>query len=418
MTEGTPVSCQAVLSELTDQPWYIHGPKLGAMAARVEQGIQNGAMFVIRAPRQRTAYELQRGGIAVIPLEGPLMPNMNALLWLEGGTATQEFAAAVRQAASDPKVTAIVLDVDSPGGTAVGTQEASEAVREAAEKKPTVAVVNGGHMASSAYYIAAAAMSIVASPSSYVGSIGSYSLHYETSKLADRIGIKFTFIKAGKYKTDGNVYEPLSDQARQSIQERVDDAYRQFVEAVATYRGITVEKVIADYGQGKYYIATRAHALGLVDHVGTLEQVIADLSRGDAGGPRSQFALRQEEVRSMACLPFHVEEGLVEGKLRDREFKRVVGPASPDDEAALRAEFEHGGGEEGLRCTFEEYKAAASPLHLRNHVSWSRQPGPPQPKGRTVSEEEFAALHIRRNAFQGDWRYEIHPQKKSHKSGS
>ncbi|HUS98339.1 MAG TPA: S49 family peptidase [Hyphomicrobiaceae bacterium] len=175
---------------------------------------------------------------------------------------------------NDPAIGTVVLDINSPGGMVTGTPEAAEAIFEARDTTRIVALVNP-LAASAAYYLASQANEIVAVPTADVGSIGVFMLHADCSGLMEAAGIKPTFIFAGKYKTEGNPFEPLSDEAAAYLQSDVDESYREFVQAVARGRGVSVAKVEADFGQGRTMMAKAAKKAGMVDRVSTLDVALA-----------------------------------------------------------------------------------------------------------------------------------------------
>jgi len=276
----------------------------------------NGVMIDEAQARREDApaYALMSGGVAVIQLEGLLGPKMNLFMFYSGGTSTQQFSQAVRQAADDPKVSAIVIEVDSPGGYAMGNEEAALAIREVAQKKPIVTVANGD-MASAAYYIGVAAGpgNVFASPSSWAGSIGTIYVHAEHSKADAEAGTTYTVVRAGKNKWAANQYEPLTDKGKGNLQEEVDQADGQFVQAVATSRGISPETVMATFGQGKYFIAEEAANRGLIDGVMTLETVIAEL-KGGRRSPAKRSAQNRVSTKEKSM------DARIMTALRDREL--------------------------------------------------------------------------------------------------
>ena len=141
---------------------------------------------------------------------------------LLGFQSTVDLRNRIVTAANNYEVRRIVLNIDSPGGTAIGVQEVFATIRQVKSRKPVLASINGV-AASAAYWIAAAATKVYASPSSMVGGVGAVCVHRESSKADEQAGIKYTFIQAGRFKADGNDRMPLSDQARATLQERVDD---------------------------------------------------------------------------------------------------------------------------------------------------------------------------------------------------
>lgn len=215
-------------------------------------------------------------GVRLIPVMGVMAPRMNLFMRFSGGTSTQLLAQQFRAALKDPDIRAIVFEVDSPGGSAAGNEELAREIFAARGQKPIVAVVRG-MAASAAYYVASAADQIVVTPSSEVGSIGTLTIHAESSKAAERAGVKYTVIQAGEFKAHGNQYTPLDEKSQGALQERIDAHYRQFVAAVARHRGITEAQVETDYGQGKVYLPPEAQRRGMVDRVASLEEILAEL---------------------------------------------------------------------------------------------------------------------------------------------
>ncbi|NUO63390.1 MAG: hypothetical protein HOQ34_07455, partial [Gemmatimonadaceae bacterium] len=246
--------------------------------AEIEQRI--GAARDALTTRREAAATRATGGpgakIAVLPLYGVISHRMNLMADISGGTSTEQFAAQFDAAVNDPSVSAIVLDIDSPGGSIAGVPELAKKIFDAQGKKPIVAVCNA-LMASAAYWIGSAADEIVITPSGEAGSIGVFCVHEDISQAAADAGVKFTIVKAGKYKAEGNPYEPLSDEAKAALQASVDDAYEQFVGAVAKHRGVKSASVKAGFGQGRCLPAQASVDAGLCDRVATLESVLADL---------------------------------------------------------------------------------------------------------------------------------------------
>jgi signal peptide peptidase SppA len=199
------------------------------------------------------------------------------------GTSVQQFTQEFRQAVNDPNVKAIVIDVDSPGGSVSGVDELATEIFNARSKKKITAVSNC-LCASAAYYLAAQASEVVVSPSSMTGSIGVFMAHQDESKKFEQMGIKVTLISAGKYKVDGNNLGPLSDTARASTQGLVDTFYGKFAKAVARGRGVKVSAVTDGFGEGRVLTAEDAVKAGLADRVATLDDVLASYGVGSSRG--------------------------------------------------------------------------------------------------------------------------------------
>lgn len=211
-------------------------------------------------------------GTGIIQIRGAISQHSNTS---ESGdfASTEDTAAALRAMLADPEVSSIVLDIDSPGGTIFGVPELATEIRDARGQKPIVAVANS-LMASAAYWIGAQADQVYVTPGGIVGSIGVYGIHEDISKAAEQQGVKFSLISAGKHKVDGNPYEPLTDEVRERMQARIDEAYDMFVRDVAKGRGVPESAVRNGYGEGDIVTAKQAKALGMVDGIYTLEQAI------------------------------------------------------------------------------------------------------------------------------------------------
>lgn len=266
--------------------WLMTHDQIERLAARLALGVKPGQ------GRQASNAD----GVAIIPVHGVV--EHRASIWSElfGGADTETIGRRLDAAMSDPSVRGIVLDVDSPGGTVPGVQELSDRIYEASHEKPIVAVANS-LAASAAYWIASAAGRVVATPGSEVGSIGVYSVHADYSKMLEDDGVKITITKAGKYKAEGNPYEPLSDDAAEYEQRQVDAIYRDFLSSVARGRGVSVATVRENYGQGRTLLATDAASAGLVDEIDTLSGVVARLGGSKMRGVRRLRSMDAESLR-------------------------------------------------------------------------------------------------------------------------
>lgn len=212
------------------------------------------------------------GSIAVLPLSGVLMGRSSFF-----GTSLETFTRQFRELVNDGSVRAIVIDTSSPGGSIQGVAEAHAAVFAARKVKPVVAVAHHT-MASAAYHIASAAETIVATPSAEVGSIGVYATREDISGALDQAKIKVHLIRAGKYKAEGAPFMPATDDELAYLQGQVNDAYDRFVEAVAMGRGVAAADVRNGFGEGRSVGARKALQLGMLDHVATLDDVVARLA--------------------------------------------------------------------------------------------------------------------------------------------
>lgn len=269
------------MQHFTEVPWAITETKLKEIQHFImrKQTMDDGIMAEFAAKgfeaKGRPSVNVA-GDVAVLNVFGVIAQRMDMLSQISGGTSTEKLAKDFRAALDSPSVKAIVLNIDSPGGCVFGVQELAAEIMAARSKKHIVSVSNS-MAASAAYWIASAADEFVVTPSGQVGSIGVYTMHEDWSQHLEAEGIKTTFIQAGKFKTEGSPYSPLTEEAQAAMQADVNFYYDEFVNAVAKGRGVSASIVKKDYGQGRMLNSKDAKAAGMVDRVDTLEGVLARL---------------------------------------------------------------------------------------------------------------------------------------------
>lgn len=234
--------------------------------------------------------------VAVVHLTGFIDPDP-FMSWIFGGTSPDALVGTLREAAS--AVAAIVLVVDSPGGSVDLIPETAAAIRAIGSRTPITAIARS-LMASAACWLGSACNEIVASPSSQLGSIGVMSVHLDESGLNARIGIKPTYIYTPEYKTELNSDFPLSPEALAYQQQEIEDLYQTFVSDVSIGRGVRTSKVKNDFGKGRLMNAAAAVRVGLADRIDTLETVVSQ-----AAARRSRTLERsgaQQAIRDLELL--------------------------------------------------------------------------------------------------------------------
>lgn len=287
-------------------PWAITSDKLQVILDVLAYHAMGGTLTAeeiqerIGAASARPAPRAT-GAIAVLPLYGVIAPRMDLMTQSSGGTSVETFTKSFRAAVADSTVGAIVIDVDSPGGAVNGVDELSTEIHKARGTKPVVAVANS-LAASAAYWIASATDELVVTPSGEVGSIGVLAAHEDASAAYETAGVRMTLITAGKYKAEGNPYEPLTEEARAAMQERVDEYYSMFTKAVARNRGVGVAAVREGYGEGRVVGARKALEAGMVDRIATLDETIDRLAnaRRTSQSARSEAEYRQRRLRAQS----------------------------------------------------------------------------------------------------------------------
>lgn len=287
-----------VMKALSAHPWAILPSTLDTICALVEARANGGPSLTndeIRAAlgtRQAPTVPVPGGGaVAVIPLVGCLANKMNMMTDMSGGTSLAVFRKSIREAANDASVKAILIAVDSPGGSVQGCEEAWTAVRQATAKKPVVASVDA-LMASAALWVCSPCSSIDITPSGDAGSLGVYVVHEDWSEAEAAAGVKITYIASdiSPYKTEGNQDEPLSKEARANLQARVNTTAATFLSQVAKGRGVSEAFAREHFGQGRTLSATDAKAAKLVDRIATFEETLGRLV-GSVGQNRPMVAV-------------------------------------------------------------------------------------------------------------------------------
>lgn len=239
--------------------------------------------------RTTAPHEVRGGAVAVIPITGALMPR-TVSGWFGSVGGMDALRQKIDAAARNSDVAAIVLDIDSPGGTVAGTVETAAAVATAARAKPVVAVANS-LAASAAYWIASQASEVVLAPNALVGSIGVLSVHQNVAKLYERMGVETTIVRSGSRKAEGHPFGPLDDTAREAMKARVDEAAAAFLDAVAAGRKLTSKAARERFGDGQVFGVAEALGNGLADRSATLDEVVASLSAGKGRVWRRRSAL-------------------------------------------------------------------------------------------------------------------------------
>jgi signal peptide peptidase SppA len=274
-------------SLLKGEVWALSRQELDRMSTALAAGFSGIEQRAKPAPVK---------GVAVLSLFGHLSQRSNFLTRLFGGTSTEQFTRDLRAAVADPQVGAVVIDVDSHGGGVYGIAELAQEIYNLRAKKPIVAVVNSTAL-SAAYVISSAATELVVTPSGEVGGIGVYALHSDFSKANEADGIRYTYIKAGRFKTAGNPHEPLNAEARKYLQKNVDSYYALFTEAVARYRRKPITEVQNGFGAGGAVGARDALRMGMVDRVATLDETIARMIASIRSGASKSSRLLDERRR-------------------------------------------------------------------------------------------------------------------------
>jgi capsid assembly protease len=300
-----------LVSAFLRTPWAIWPPKLAEMQAFLRLAADGGkikkkevaAIVAGRRPMDVT----MAGRVAMLPVFGVISQRVGALEEASGGVSTEKLGATLDSLVADRQVKCVLMVFDSPGGSVFGIQELGEKIRGyRGEKK--VAAIADSMAASAAYWLASQAQEFYVTPGGQVGSIGVLAAHEDYSQLLETMGVKTTLVSAGKFKVEGNPYEPLGEEARAEIQSKVDGYYEAFLDAVAKGRNTSTARVKNDFGQGRMLMAAQAKDVGMVDRVATLEKTLHLLGAG-SDGQAAVAALKMVTPQAAAARARSLEVG-------------------------------------------------------------------------------------------------------------
>jgi len=223
-----------------------------------------------------------KDGVALIRIRGEISEPTSSSGWGDQAGAST-IAKRIRSAADKDNIKAIILDINSPGGTVAAVQDIYNAVLYAREtkKKPVVSLMRDV-AASGGYYISAACDKIVAQPGTLTGSIG---VIFQTSNfegLMTKVGVQFGAIKSGKLKDMGSPFRAMTDEEKNLFQSLIDDSYDQFFQAVKTGRPDINTDTLRGYADGRVFTGRQALKIGLIDVLGGEDEALK--AAGDLSG--------------------------------------------------------------------------------------------------------------------------------------
>lgn len=263
-------------------------------------------------------------GVLQVPVLGVLLHRFS-FQFGRRATGYTYIDRAVSRGMEDPDVKAIAFIVDSPGGEVAGNFELVERIAARRGEKPMRAFA-ADHAYSAAYSISTAAPQIIMTRSGGVGSVGVVVAHLEMSEMLKDMGIKVTFIFAGKHKVEGNQYEKLSDSAKSRIQKRVDRIYGEFTALVAENRGME-ESAIRDT-EALTYDSSEAIQVGFADRIGTIEEEMAIFSE-EAASQENEYMTTKSKT------PASTEEG--QNNITQEQMDAAAATATAEGATAEKA---------------------------------------------------------------------------------
>lgn len=304
-----------LISHFLSTPWALMPEQLAVLSGIVARKLRDEAPSAATLADVRAAQEINaarqqaaapragNGAIALIPVYGTIVQRAGMFDDVSGACSTQMVSSQLRNAMNDDTVGGIVMDFDTPGGSVYGVAELADEIRAARGVKPVYGLSNS-LSASAGYWLMSQCEQTFCMPGGEVGSIGVYGAHENAAKYMEDLGLQITLVSAGKFKVEGNPYEPLSDEARAAMQLRIDQYYTAFTSAVAKGRSVPVSAVRDGMGQGRVLGAADAKAAGMIDDIDTLDGVVKRMTKALRAGPAaakgnsSRAALRELDYLS------------------------------------------------------------------------------------------------------------------------
>ncbi len=291
--------------------WAIEPDALQNITANFEK-TQAGLSLFAERPLAKTRTATVRDGVAVIPIHGIITPRLDLFTLILGGTALDCLARDIQTALDDKEVRAILLDIDSPGGVAVGPSEMAEIINQAKSIKPVWAYA-GRNCCSAAYWLASATDKIICHKSALLGSIGVVSTTY-VQEQPDTDGYKHIEIVSSNAKNKRP--DPRTQEGVDTIRAELDELECEFIRSVATNRNLPEDTIKSDFGKGGVLTGSKAVAAGMADALSTYEGAVAELStltNPTKGEPK------MEKENQLAITPEQIAAYREEGAQAERE---------------------------------------------------------------------------------------------------
>ena len=258
--------------------------------------------------------------IVFIPIKGTIYSGNGNGLFNEDRTLSSDIINYLEKAENDNTIKAVILEINSPGGTVIGSKEIADKVKSL--DKPVVSWIREVG-ASGAYWVASASDAIVADPLSITGSIGVVSSYLEFDKLFEKYGVTYERLVSGQFKDAGSPYKELTDEERNLLQGKIDLIHDTFVKDVSENRG----KNLGKYATGEFFLGSEAYKLGLIDYLGGKEKAInvskelAKIEKAKTVTFRSKKSLLGSLDKYFTKFSYNIGVGISDGLLAKDEFE-------------------------------------------------------------------------------------------------
>lgn len=274
------------LDAILNQPWAIRPEWLhtiGEIAARegdlvriAERHATTPEALSAKIGRRTEWGTLVRDGVAIIPIGGPIFPRANLMTQYSGATSLDMVSLAFEDALQSEEISAVLLDIDSPGGIAAGIGEMAGMIRAGTARKPVTAYI-ASQACSAAYWLGAAAGDVVIHATAMAGNIGVVA-GARVQENPDAQG--YRLIEVVSSNAPDKRPDPRTEEGAATIRAVLDQVEAQFIDDVAAFRGVSREAVLRDFGRGSNLVGSKAVAAGMADRLGTFEETLSELKRG------------------------------------------------------------------------------------------------------------------------------------------
>ncbi|WP_392559344.1 S49 family peptidase [Orbus mooreae] len=263
--------CNRILNAIKQTPWAITPSALESIISIASRSYSdpNIAATIQQQRETQSIIEADTPLVAVINIFGPIFTRADLFSEISGACSISSLKSQIDAALNDDGIGGIVLNIDSPGGAVTGTHELANYIRESS--KPIVSYVSG-MACSAAYWLASATRYIYADKTALLGSVGVVAMWTDDSEAKKKQGLTdYEIVSSQSPKKREN---PTTDEGRASLQKTIDGLADVFVSDVAVNRGVSVEHVLADFGQGGVFLANEAINKKMADEVSSLDCVI------------------------------------------------------------------------------------------------------------------------------------------------
>lgn len=321
------------------KPWSIMPSAINTIVDAVNVHDLDAASNALSFGREVETSTKMINGVAVIPVTGVLRDEVDWMVRYGYASSYQQIEREVRQAVANPQIKGVLFYFDTPGGSAIGVKRVADTIHSLRDKKPINGYVQG-MCGSAGFYLMSACSRSEATADALVGSIGTIYPHMEQAGWLEDVGLGVTVVTNDRSpkKGHGNQYEPLTDEAKKTLQGFVNSYGEGFIGDVAKYRGVTAQQVAEQFGQGDAFRADIAIERGMIDGIVANFQESLESISGVSSGADPVTETDQDETPVVTGTTLGRTEMKVSKKVRAQLFALgLIGDMDCTDETCLAA---------------------------------------------------------------------------------